>query len=113
MSGNPDHTSRPHVAEPNTLYTNGTKGVNTVNTPPTPPTWRKSSYSGQYSDNCIECAIAAPASGVAPNPPDVIVAVRDSKDPTGPVLHFHADAWRAFMRSIKSDGLRPNHYRNG
>ncbi|GAB3054882.1 hypothetical protein GCM10027186_02400 [Micromonospora schwarzwaldensis] len=27
-----------------------------------------------------------------------VVGVRDSKDPTGPVLTFTADAWRAFVR---------------
>lgn len=28
-----------------------------------------------------------------------LVAVRDSKDPTGPVLAFTPDAWRAFVGS--------------
>jgi hypothetical protein len=40
------------------------------------PRWRKSSYSGNGGGNCVE---------VARNIPHV-VAVRDSKDPYGPVL---------------------------
>jgi hypothetical protein len=52
-------------------------------------TWRKSSRSGQTE--CVE---------VADNLPDV-VAVRDSKDPTGPVLTFEPESWRAFIRNAK------------
>ncbi len=48
-------------------------------------TWRKSSYSATES-NCVE--IARTASGIA---------VRDSKDPDGPVLTFTAEQWRAFL----------------
>ena len=53
--------------------------------------WRKSSYSGGNGGDCVE---------VADNLPEV-VAVRDSKDPTGPVLAFGSDEWRAFMVAIK------------
>jgi hypothetical protein len=53
--------------------------------------WRKSSYSGGNGGDCVE---------VADNLPEV-VAVRDSKDPTGPVLAFGSDEWRAFMAAIK------------
>jgi hypothetical protein len=28
--------------------------------------------------------------------------VRDSKDPTGPVLAFRADAWTAFITDVKA-----------
>jgi hypothetical protein len=55
-------------------------------------TWRKSSYSGSNGGACIE---------VADNVPGV-VAVRDSKDPGGPVLAFRADDWRAFTVAIKA-----------
>ncbi|MEW2329344.1 DUF397 domain-containing protein [Micromonospora chersina] len=51
--------------------------------------WRKSSRSGQ--SECVE---------VADNLPGV-VGVRDSKDPTGPVLTFSPDTWRAFITHTK------------
>ncbi|MEU9077088.1 DUF397 domain-containing protein [Kitasatospora sp. NPDC004745] len=47
--------------------------------------WRKSSHSGG-NGACVE--IATPAAGA--------VAVRDSKDPQGPRLHFSTEAWNAF-----------------
>lgn len=46
--------------------------------------WRKSSHSGDQGA-CVELA-AVPGR----------VAVRDSKDPTGPVLLFPPAAWTAF-----------------
>ncbi|WP_406106603.1 DUF397 domain-containing protein [Micromonospora globbae] len=49
--------------------------------------WRKSSRSGSNGGSCVE---------VADNLPGV-VGVRDSKDPTGPVLTFTPRAWRAFV----------------
>ena len=55
-------------------------------------TWRKSSYSGSNGGNCAE---------VADNLPGV-VAMRDSKDPGGPVLAFTPDGWRAFTAAIKA-----------
>jgi hypothetical protein len=55
-------------------------------------TWRKSSYSGSNGGNCVE--IADNLSGV--------VAVRDSKDPGGPVLAFGPDEWRAFTAAVKA-----------
>jgi hypothetical protein len=86
------------------------------------PMWRKSSFSFS-NGNCIEVADLRAASGslgngecvevgkgwrkssasasnghcveVAPGP---LVAVRDSKDPAGPVLAFSPAAWRAFTR---------------
>jgi len=54
--------------------------------------WRKSSYSGSNGGNCVE---------VADNLPGV-VAVRDSKDPDGPVLAFTPDDWQAFTAAIKA-----------
>ncbi|MEU4369192.1 DUF397 domain-containing protein [Micromonospora chersina] len=52
--------------------------------------WRKSTRSNGSGGNCVE---------VAGNLPGV-VAVRDSKDPTGPVLAFAPDAWRAFVTRV-------------
>ncbi|WP_460917165.1 Scr1 family TA system antitoxin-like transcriptional regulator [Plantactinospora veratri] len=49
--------------------------------------WRTSSRSGQNGGNCVE---------VADNLVGV-VAVRDSKDRSGPVLRFAPAAWRAFV----------------
>ncbi|MEU6072257.1 DUF397 domain-containing protein [Micromonospora sp. NPDC047074] len=49
--------------------------------------WRKSTRSGASGGNCVE---------VADNLPGV-VAVRDSKDPSGPALTFAPTAWRAFV----------------
>ncbi|MBT2488890.1 DUF397 domain-containing protein [Streptomyces sp. ISL-96] len=54
--------------------------------------WRKSSYSGNTGGDCVEVADGCPVGAVP---------VRDSKNPTGPVLVVGADAWRAFV-----DGLR-------
>jgi hypothetical protein len=55
----------------------------------TPRTWRKSSYSGADSGNCVEVAAAART-----------VAVRDSKDPHGPALAFTPAGWQAFTRRV-------------
>lgn len=46
--------------------------------------WRKSSHSGDEGA-CVEMAVLPRA-----------VAVRDSKDPAGPVLLFAPAAWAAF-----------------
>ncbi|MGW3603057.1 DUF397 domain-containing protein [Micromonospora sp. NPDC005161] len=51
--------------------------------------WRTSSRSG--NGECVE---------VADNLPGV-VGVRDSKDPTGPVLVFAPSAWRAFVAVVR------------
>ncbi|WP_091652851.1 DUF397 domain-containing protein [Micromonospora pallida] len=49
--------------------------------------WRKSTRSGDNNGNCVEVATNLPG----------IVAVRDSKDPTGPNLTFTHEAWSAFV----------------
>lgn len=52
--------------------------------------WVKSSRSANNGD-CVECAFL-PASA-----PGGSVAVRDSKDTSGPVLVFDRSAWAAFL----------------
>ncbi|GAA3735531.1 hypothetical protein GCM10022225_17740 [Plantactinospora mayteni] len=52
--------------------------------------WRTSSRSGA-NGNCVE---------VADN--GAIVAVRDSKDRSGPVLAFRPIAWASFAASLKN-----------
>jgi hypothetical protein len=49
--------------------------------------WHKSSYSGTNGGNCVEVARNLPG----------VVAVRDSKNPSGPVLTFTPGEWRAFL----------------
>jgi uncharacterized protein DUF397 len=59
--------------------------------------WRKSSYSGGNGGACVEVAIVSggtEASGGA-------VALRDSKNPTGPALLFTPDEWREFTRAVR------------
>lgn len=57
--------------------------------------WVKSSHSGGSENACIEWAPKhAKSTGVVP--------VRDSKDPSGPVLQFNASAWSAFVAGIKA-----------
>lgn len=49
--------------------------------------WRKSSYSGGGSGDCVEIAVGAE-----------IVGVRDSKNTDGPTLAFTAASWRRFLQ---------------
>ncbi|MFG2751150.1 DUF397 domain-containing protein [Streptomyces xanthophaeus] len=75
--------------------------------------WRKSSYSGNTGGDCVECAPLGGAtwqkssySGgtggecveVAAQPH--LVAVRDSKQPDGPVFAVAPEAFTAFVRSL-------------
>ena len=53
--------------------------------------WRKSTYSGGNGGNCVEVARNLPG----------IVAVRDSKDSSGPVLSFPPDEWAAFTAGVR------------
>ncbi|MFV2098709.1 DUF397 domain-containing protein [Micromonospora sp. LOL_014] len=61
----------------------------------TSATWRKSSRSGN-AGACVE---------VATNLPDVI-AVRDSKDTTGPVLTFAPAQWATFTTYLPTPDAR-------
>jgi Domain of unknown function (DUF397) len=52
--------------------------------------WRTSSHSGS-GDQCVEVAALA----------DRLHAVRDSKDPHGPVLVFDSAEWRSFLDALR------------
>jgi hypothetical protein len=53
--------------------------------------WRKSSRSnGNGGANCVEVAVAGREIGV-----------RDSKDPTGPILEFTPVDWESFVDGAK------------
>jgi len=54
--------------------------------------WRKSSYSGNGGGNCIEI----------PHDLSRTVAVRDSKDPDGPVLLVSRDEWVNFITRLRT-----------
>jgi hypothetical protein len=51
--------------------------------------WRKSSYSGN-TGNCVEVANLSKE-----------IAVKDSRDQSGPELSFEYDQWRFFTNFIK------------
>ncbi|MEV1320399.1 DUF397 domain-containing protein [Micromonospora arborensis] len=56
--------------------------------------WRKSTRSGDNGGDCVE--VAMNLSGV--------VAVRDSKDSSGPLLTFTAHAWSDFIAAARREG---------
>jgi hypothetical protein len=56
-------------------------------------TWTTSTYSG--GNGCVETRLGGEGN----------VAVRDSKDPTGPALTFGVDEWVAFIDAVKASGL--------
>ncbi|MEU6378421.1 DUF397 domain-containing protein [Streptomyces sp. NPDC046909] len=58
--------------------------------------WRKSSYSdGQQGGECLEVTDDFPST----------VPVRDSKNPTGPVLLLTGTAWQPFVSGVKHGSL--------
>ena len=74
--------------------------------------WRKSSYSTSNGGNCVEVGIASRISSTSGinrvedgrHVADV-VAVRDSKEPDGPVLAFSPAAWQSFTSQLKTGEL--------
>ncbi|MEU2584783.1 DUF397 domain-containing protein [Streptomyces avermitilis] len=58
--------------------------------------WRKSSYSGNDADSCVEVLDDHPCG----------VPVRDSKIPHGPALVFSSVGWSSFVTAVK-DGATP------
>ncbi|MEJ8669119.1 MULTISPECIES: DUF397 domain-containing protein [unclassified Streptomyces] len=49
--------------------------------------WRKSSYSGDEGGQCVEIAAA----------PHTTIAIRDSKNPAGPIVTLDPAAFNAFL----------------
>jgi len=58
------------------------------------PCWRKSSYSGNGGGDCVEVAYNLPG----------VVAVRDSKNPGGPVLTVSTGEWASFITRLREAG---------
>ncbi|MET9907363.1 DUF397 domain-containing protein [Streptomyces sp. NPDC006476] len=90
----------------------GDQGGSCVECAPLGPiTWRKSPFSGDQGGDCVECAtLGALAWHKSQHSsdqggeclevaelPGATVAVRDSKNPVGPVLAFRPDAFRQFV----------------
>ncbi|GAA3368551.1 hypothetical protein GCM10020367_07360 [Streptomyces sannanensis] len=59
--------------------------------------WRKSTYSGGDSGDCLEVNDTCPA----------CVPVRDSKNPHGPAVVFTSPAWTSFVAAVKDADLGP------
>ena len=57
--------------------------------------WRKSTRSGDNGGDCVEVATNLPG----------IVAVRDSKDVSGPALTYPANEWATFVAAIRCGRL--------
>jgi hypothetical protein len=62
-----------------------------------PYKWRKSRRSVS-SGNCVEVAANLPG----------VIAVRDSKDPDGPLLTFSPAQWAAFTAAVRSGEFVPS-----
>jgi Domain of unknown function (DUF397) len=65
--------------------------------------WRTSSYSGGNGGQCVEVA----AVQVRRGRPDRICAVRDSRNPRGPVLAFGPLQWQRFITTVKTRKAGP------
>ncbi len=64
--------------------------------------WCKSSYSGDQGPTCVEIKLV-----------DDLISIRDSKNPTGPMLRITASAYRSFTRAVTHDTLCDTHRREG
>ncbi len=65
--------------------------------------WRKSSHSGTDT-NCVEVAAGHHRAGGGA---EWVVAVRDSKDPAGPVLRVAPGDWAAFLTAVHRGAPAP------
>ena len=66
--------------------------MNTVEETVTTNEWKRSSYSKGADSTCVEVSIRPTG-----------VAVRDSKDPVSPVLHFTTQEWQVFLLGVRSN----------
>lgn len=57
------------------------------------PNWHKSTRSSSNGD-CVEARASHD-----------VVQMRDSKDKSGPVLAFSADAWQSFIEDVKGGSI--------
>ncbi|WP_329084855.1 DUF397 domain-containing protein [Streptosporangium sp. NBC_01469] len=64
--------------------------------------WRKSSLSGNGSD-CVEVTLVGTSQAEPGSDVDLLVLVRDSKDPEGSMLAFTSAEWDGFLDRIKGD----------
>jgi hypothetical protein len=60
--------------------------------------WKSSRSNGNGGNNCVEVAVVGTA-----------IAVRDSKNPGGPVLCFTPMAWESFVDGAKHGGFESTH----
>lgn len=58
--------------------------------------WRKSSFSAEHGGECVEVGTVVSADRVL---------VRDTKDRSGLILAFGAEAWRDLVIEIKDDAV--------
>ncbi|MFD9881782.1 DUF397 domain-containing protein [Streptomyces alboflavus] len=62
--------------------------------------WFKSSYSTDEGE-CLEVALHPTPAGETPT-----IHIRDSKNPTGLILHLHPATWTAFLAAHSPLGRR-------
>jgi hypothetical protein len=60
--------------------------------------WKSSRSNGNGGNNCVEVAVV-----------DAAIAVRDSKNPDGPVLRFTSTAWESFVDGAKNGNFESTH----
>ena len=82
-----------HVHEPDVGHEEAAGGIPADSLPAAP--WRKAARSNP-SGSCVELAEL----------PDGRVAMRNSRNPTGPALIFSRSAIAAFLATAKKGGLR-------
>jgi hypothetical protein len=93
-------------------YSDGNGGncveIGVIDLSPATGEWQKSSYSGSNGE-CVEISVIDGGQMPGDHAASVVrlLAVRDSKDPAGPRLHFTPGAWNTFARDIK-DGAFDN-----